>query len=214
MLSLRMEVLVLLLIGLVFSAVFSASANANSSDDKNIYRYQSKAGVTSFSDIEPIDAYYEVVRVGCFACKVHSQIDWYKTKLFLSKHKNSINKFAEQYQLDPNLIRAIIHAESHFRETVVSRAGAQGLMQLMPATARELGVNNPLKGEQNIAGGAKHLARLMNKYYGDIRIVTAAYNAGEGNVEKYGGVPPFPETRVYIERVHILYNRYRKASQT
>ena len=202
-----------LLLSIVATVVISSPVLATV-QDKNVYRYTSKQGVTSFSDIEPIDSYYEVVKVGCFACKVHSQIDWYKTKLILNRFKQPIQQAAKRHNLDPALIRAIIHAESHFREAVVSKAGAQGLMQLMPATARELGVNNPFKGEQNIAGGAKHLARLMDKYYGDIRMVTAAYNAGEGNVEKYGGVPPFPETRVYIERVHILFNRYRKAAAT
>ena len=82
----------------------------------------------------------------------------------------------------------------------------------MPETAKELGVRNPFEAKQNIQGGVKHLAKLFKKYYGNIKLIAAAYNSGEGTVKKYGGVPPYPETKVYIERVEILHKRYREAS--
>lgn len=192
-------------------SVLSFSLFAQQSDQgARVYKYQSKSGVTSFSDIEPMELYYETVRVGCFACHVHSQVDWYNTKLYKQKYHAEIAEAAKLHDVDRHLIRAIIHAESHFRKDVVSKQGAQGLMQLMPATARELGVKNPFIAEQNIQGGAKHLAKLFKKYHGDIRMVAAAYNSGEGTVEKYGGIPPYKETKVYIERVEILHKRYQK----
>ena len=178
--------------------------------EESVYRYHSKDGVLSFSDIEPVDTYYETVKFGCYACGVYSEIDWLETKLYPNTYRKEIEGMADYYQVDANLVRAIIHAESHFRKDVISKQGAQGLMQLMPATARELGVVNPFDPQQNIRGGVKHLAKLMKKYYGNIRMVAAAYNAGEGSVKKYKGIPPFPETQVYIERVEILHKRYSK----
>jgi len=192
-------------------SVLPLALQAQQNDDGvRVFKYQSKKGVTSFSDIEPMDLYYETVRVGCFACHIDSQVDWYNTKLYKQKYQAEIAKAAQLHNIDRHLIRAIIHAESHFRKDVVSKQGAQGLMQLMPATARELGVTDPFIAEQNIQGGAKHLAKLLKKYRGDIRMVAAAYNSGEGTVEKYGGVPPYKETKVYIERVEILHKRYQK----
>lgn len=198
---------------LLISAFFTASlfAQPNKSDNARVYKYQSKKGVTSFSDIEPIDTFYEIAKIGCFACRVSSQVDWYETKLFTDVYLEEIEFSAAYYKVDPSLVRAIIHAESHFRKDVVSKQGAQGLMQLMPDTARELGVRNPFEAKQNIDGGVKHLSRLVKKYYGNIKLVAAAYNAGEGSVRKYNGIPPFPETKVYIERVEILHKRYQKA---
>lgn len=178
--------------------------------DERVYRYTSKQGVLSFSDIEPVNTYYEEVKFGCYACGVYSQVDWLETKLYPDAYSKEIELSAKYYNVDANLIRAIIHAESHFRKEAVSKQGALGLMQLMPTTARELGVRDPFKPEQNIQGGVKHLAKLMKKYYGNIRMVAAAYNAGEGNVKKYNGIPPFEETKVYIERVEILHKRYNK----
>ncbi len=178
---------------------------------ERVYRYVDKDGTVSFSDIEPLNRYYEEVNFGCYACNLTTQVDWLETKLYLDEYQTEIKQAAKLYKVQPHLIRAIIHAESHFRHEAVSKQGAQGLMQLMPNTAKSLGVVDPFHPQQNIYGGVKHLAKLMKKYVGDIRMVAAAYNAGEGSVRKYGGVPPFPETKVYIERVAILHKRYAKA---
>lgn len=108
---------------------------------------------------------------------------------------------AERYQVPVNLLKAVAKAESGFRPDAVSPAGAQGVMQLMPATAAGLGVLNPFDPEQNIMGGAQYLSGLLTRYDGDVTLTLAAYNAGSGNVRKYGGVPPFPETQNYIKKV-------------
>ncbi|WOH39452.1 lytic transglycosylase domain-containing protein [Thalassotalea fonticola] len=175
-----------------------------------VYKYKSKQGIPSFSDIEPQNVRYKVIQVGCFACNVNSMVNWYNTPLNTSAFNDLILKNAFLHNVEPALIRAIIHAESHFKENATSKVGAQGLMQLMPATAQELGVKNSLNAEDNIQGGVKHLAKLLKKYRGNIKLVAAAYNAGEGAVKKYGGVPPYEETLVYVDRVKILHSRYRQ----
>ena len=112
-----------------------------------------------------------------------------------------IHKAAQKYDLAPELIKAVIKAESGFRVDAVSVAGAQGLMQLMPATAKDLGVTNPFDIRQNIDGGTRYLRQMLDLFDGDTRLALSAYNAGPGNVQKYGGDVPFPETRRYVARV-------------
>lgn len=108
---------------------------------------------------------------------------------------------ADRYGVDANLLKAIGKAESGFNSSIVSSAGAIGVMQLMPGTARSLGVKDPYDAQQNIMGGAKYISQLLNQYDGNVRLALAAYNAGPGNVAKYGGVPPFRETQNYVNRV-------------
>lgn len=111
------------------------------------------------------------------------------------------NNAADKYDVPVNLLKSIGKAESDFRETVVSRSGAVGIMQLMPATAAYLGVKDSYNAEQNIMGGAKYIKELLGKYNGDTSLALAAYNAGSGNVAKYGGIPPFQETQNYVKKV-------------
>jgi soluble lytic murein transglycosylase-like protein len=124
-----------------------------------------------------------------------------------------IAEAAEAYRLDPDLIRAVIRAESAFDPTVVSSAGAQGLMQLMPALAEELGVADAFDSKQNIMGGAKYLRWLLDLNHGNIPLTLAGYNAGPTVVAKYRNIPPFRETRTYVKRITgFLADAHREES--
>lgn len=112
-----------------------------------------------------------------------------------------IQEAATRYRINPDLVKAVVRAESAFDPLAVSRVGAQGLMQLMPALARELGVTDAFDPRQNIMAGTRYLAQLLNAHDGSVELALASYNAGPGNVERYNGVPPFRETRQYIKTI-------------
>jgi soluble lytic murein transglycosylase-like protein len=114
---------------------------------------------------------------------------------------------AREHEIEPALIKAVIAAESNFDPEAVSRKGAQGLMQLMPVTATRLGVEDPLRPTENVRGGTRYL-RLMLDRYGDVERAVAAYNAGPAAVDRFGGVPPYPETQDYVRRVLTYYRHY------
>ena len=126
-----------------------------------------------------------------------------------SRYNGLIDEAARLYQLPDSFIRAVMRVESDFNPTVVSRAGAMGLMQLMPKTARSMGVSDPFDVRQNILGGARYLRILANRFKGDLVLTVAAYNAGEAAVEKYKGIPPYAETQRYVRRVLKHYYAYR-----
>lgn len=127
--------------------------------------------------------------------------------------KEEINELIDVYSaknnLDPDFVRAVVKQESGFNEHATSRCGAAGLMQLMPGTAKSLGVANPYDAEDNVKGGTKMLANLLKTYGGNKELALAAYNAGGGAVKKYGGIPPYGETQRYVKNVLNIYSRYK-----
>ncbi len=178
-----------------------------------VFKYR-KDGTTMFADSAPYKTKYEVVIYNsCYACSITSSVNWYNTRLRLNEFADTINVVSKQYGVNPGFVRAIIHAESAFNPMARSRKGAMGLMQLMPGTAKDMGVMDLTNPEQNIKGGVKYLAGLLQTFSGNETLAAAAYNAGPGAVTRYGGIPPYEETQTYVKRVKILADRYKNQPQ-
>ena len=186
-----------------------ADATSGSGESFKIFKYK-KDGAVMFADSAPYKTHYDVIVYNsCYACSIVSNVDWYNTKLHLTEFSDSIASAAKQYKVDPAFIRAVIHAESAFNPLARSRKGATGLMQLMPGTAKDMGVSDATIPGQNILGGVKYLAYLLETFSGNEILAAAAYNAGPGAVTKHGGIPPYEETQTYVKRVKILLDRYK-----
>lgn len=179
----------------------------------DIYSYRDENGVLNFTNIRPNNAHYKV-RI---AYKEPKHASPPKTVFYrnatppgtLSPHLAAIlNHVAQDYAVDKSLVQAMIHAESDFDANAVSPKGASGLMQLMPETAQRYGVRDIFDPEQNITGGVRYLRDLLETFGHDVRLALAAYNAGEQAVLRYGGVPPYPETMEYVNKVMQLHSRY------
>lgn len=140
------------------------------------------------------------------------RFDEQRKPLFSSKYDQLIIDAAKKFDVDAALVSAVIKAESDYNPKIVSHKGAQGLMQLMPATAKRFGVTNAFDPVQNVHGGTKYLRWLLDKFEGNAEHAVAAYNAGEGNVWKYKGIPPFRETITYVKRIARHFERAKLAS--
>ena len=181
-----------------------------------VYRVVRRDGSVEYTNIAPDKGVRAVTTLftyiaTCLACDLHSKIDWESVALHLDAFGATIRAASLDSGVNEALLRAVIHAESAFNPLALSYKGAQGLMQLMPPTANHLGVLDAFDPAQNIRGGARFLAELLRTFHGDERLAVAAYNAGPGAVQKYGGVPPYAETRVYVNRVAVLRRRYATA---
>ena len=179
-----------------------------------VYKF-TKDGITHYTNIKPagvasakmLFSYMET----CYACGALPGVNFGSVALNTQAYQSEIASASQQYGVEEAVVRAIIHAESAFHPNAMSHAGAQGLMQLIPGTAARFGVSDPFNPAQNIRGGVAYLAWLMQRYSSNLTLVAAAYNAGEGAVDRNGGVPPYSETQRYVERVGQLADRYRTA---
>ena len=134
----------------------------------------------------------------------------YSNEKLFRRYCDFIKEVSRYYNVSESLIRSVIHVESFYNPYAVSKKGAQGLMQLMPYVAKELGVSNPFVPEQNIEGGTRLLSKLLKKYNGNRTLALAAYNAGEGAVDKFNGIPPYKETQDYVRKVLALQTKYER----
>lgn len=189
--------------------IVSMSVNVNA----QVYKWVDENGIVTYSNIAPpTNQDFTVLRFPCYAADPKCRsVSWERVPLNTRAFRDEIRSASRFSSVEESLIRAIIHAESAYQTDAQSPKGAQGLMQLMPATQQQLNVSNPFDPEDNISGGARYLSRLLKQFKGDFVLAAAAYNAGPAAVEKYGGVPPYDETQEYVRRVKILYRRYDQA---
>jgi hypothetical protein len=182
-----------------------------------VYRVVRADGSVEYTNLRPVGGKGHAVTMlfsyiaTCAACNLHSTIRWGSVSLNLTAYADTIRAASMEYGVDEAFLRAIIHAESAFNPRALSLKGAQGLMQLMPGTASDMGVLDAFDSNQNIRGGARYLSLLLHNFDGNEQLAAAAYNAGPGAVQRYKGVPPYAETQVYVERVGTLRKRYGAA---
>ena len=198
------------------------TVGTTSSSAGQMYVYQDKNGSTLITNQKSYDHSLKKVKVTYYPdSNIHSYKNWGASEASVlpsyNKNKNAfdhiIKQAALQHGVSEGLIKAVMHTESGFNVNARSPVGAQGLMQLMPATARRFNVTNAYDAQQNIFAGAKYLSWLLKRFRGNTQMALAAYNAGEGNVDKYGGIPPFRETQDYVRRVTSRYqNLYSSGS--
>lgn len=194
--------------GLALLTALLVASPAHAEKDRWVY-LQRNDGVRTYTDIKPaVGAYTRIVLRGrptasasCFGLTPTTMAER------AARYAPLIQKYATAHGLSPELVSAVMRVESCYDHQAVSRVGARGLMQLMPATAAQLGVHDTFDPEQNIEGGVRYLAKMAARFNHDLRLTLAAYNAGPEAVDSYRDVPPYPETRSYVGRILRLYNK-------
>ena len=182
---------------------------------QTIYQYRESSGSTLLTNKKSTNSNLKIEKKTYYPdSNIHSYSNWGNSEAAVlpsySRNKNAFDSYirqaAQTHGVDEGLIKAVMHTESGFNTQARSPVGAQGLMQLMPATAKRFNISNAYDPQQNIHAGAKYLAWLLKRFNGNTQLALAGYNAGEGNVQKYGGIPPFRETQDYVRRVTSRLN--------
>ncbi|WP_372393589.1 lytic transglycosylase domain-containing protein [Xanthomonas sp. NCPPB 3582] len=181
---------------------------------KDGVRHYTSARPRQVASIEGLRTIHYSFIETCYACGAKPGVNFGAIRLNTAAYQQEIASAAREFGVEEAIVRAIIHAESAYNPLALSRAGAQGLMQLMPGTARRFGVSDAYDASQNIRGGVQYLSWLLKRFNGDLTLAAAGYNAGEGAVDRYGGVPPYSETQRYVQRVGLLAGRYRGQTAT
>ena len=197
------------MIALILGFLIPVHCNA----DNKLYITRGKRGTITFSSRKPPEGtVYSVFspELSRFSHVFSITAPWFH-KPVSSPYDELISTTSDFHGLDRALVKAVMHVESFFNPRAKSPKGAMGLMQLMPGTAERFGVFSPYLPEENLKGGTSYLSFLKARYKGDIRLTLAAYNAGEGNVDKYKGIPPFRETQVYVNRVVKMWKLYQQS---
>ena len=178
-----------------------------------IYVYKEKDGTRWFTDRKIHDRDFKLIGIYGRPTATKSCLGVTPPRLSAraQPYISLIKQYADQYHLDERLVQAVIAVESCFDPYAVSTAGAKGLMQLMPDTAREVGVNDIFNPAENIRGGTSYLRQMIDRFDDDLHLALAAYNAGPAAIEKHGGIPPYPETQQYVVKVMQHYERYSEA---
>jgi hypothetical protein len=174
----------------------------------DIYRYEDEEGIVHFTDA-PTDRRFKIFMRDLKKDKQLRTKLQFPSNINPAEYEQIIKNCADKYGVNSCLIKAVIHAESGYNPNAVSRKGATGLMQLMPGTARTLKVSNSFDPKDNVEGGVKYLRFLLDTFRGDVSLALAAYNAGMNKVAKFGGIPPYAETRNYVNRVLSYMQSYQ-----
>lgn len=185
---------------ILMMALFAASPAV-----ADIYKYVDADGVVHFTNSPP-SKQYKLYRRESFGVAPSRNLN----TAFSASYVDIVRHYSSRYSLEEGLVHAVIKAESNYNPAAVSRKGALGLMQLMPATARLLNVSDPFDAEENIRGGSRYLRQMLDEFNGNVDYAIAAYNAGPNAVKRHGGIPPYEETRTYVKRVKQYLNSFRQ----
>jgi len=194
---------------LILTGLLAVLMSVSSAAAGDIYRFEDEEGVVHFTDT-PNDHRFKIfMRDLKKDRKLRTSFNLASCGRNPEEFEPIIRQCATDYGVDRSLVKAVIHAESSYNPQAVSRTGAKGLMQLMPGTAQDLRVVDSFDPKDNIRGGVRYLRFLLDTFRGDVTLALAAYNAGLSKVAKYGGIPPYEETRNYVSRVLALQKNYQ-----